>query len=149
MEKLAMPLSLLRKALKSLELAFEVIKDAQRIGNPNLILAAEDSIIQRFEYSYDSFWKFFKNYLEIIYDEQNVNSPKKVFRDCVSKRLFTEKEGSTLIDMADDRNVTCHNYDIERVRLILPNIPKYYSLMAAIIDRIVKNKEFSKPDYLK
>lgn len=52
MEKLKLPLSLLHKTLKTLHSAFEVLEEAKAIGNERLTLAAEDSIIQRFEYCY-------------------------------------------------------------------------------------------------
>lgn len=135
MEKLKVPLSLLHKTLKTLESAFEVLEEAKIIQNKGLILAAQDSIIQRFEYCYDSFWKFFKKYLELIYTLEDINSPKKVFRACVKLQLCSEFEGEILIDMADDRNETTHNYDIEKVRIILSDIPLYYTTMVTILRR--------------
>lgn len=95
---------------------------ALKLNDDGLVLAAQDSAIQRFEYSYDSFWKFFKLYFEKNYNLENMNSPRAVFRMCVEKRLCSEDEGLLLIKMLDDRNITIHNYDAMRVREIYPNI---------------------------
>src|SRR5262249_16944211 len=128
---------LLNKALKSLENSFTVVEEAKRTESNNLILAAQDSTIQRFEYSYDSFWKFLKKYFELKHDLQDLNSPKSVFRACVKLQLCTELEGKILIEMADARNETSHNYNIESVRLIFPNIFKYYQCMTNILKQIL------------
>ena len=69
--------------MRSLQNGFLVAERLQALGDPEFDLAAEDSIIQRFEYTYESFWKFLKKYLELIRNAENVNSPKNVFRACV------------------------------------------------------------------
>lgn len=46
-----------------------------------------------------------------------------------------------LINMADSRNETSHKYSIESVRLILPNIPKYYFCMITILKRLDLEKK--------
>lgn len=136
MESLKISSQLLKKTLTTLHQAFDVIKEAERTGSKSLVLAAQDSIIQRFEYSYDAFWKFLKKYLEITYSVQDIHSPRSVFRTCVKNQICTEDEGSILLDMIDDRNETSHNYDIEKVRSILPDIPKYYTVIVVILERI-------------
>lgn len=136
MEKLTLSLNLLHKTLNTLKNAFDVLEEAKALQHEGLILAAEDSIIQRFEYCYDSFWKFFKKYLELVYTLDDINSPKKVFRACVKLKVCSELEGEILIDMADDRNETTHNYDIEKVRIILSDIPLYYNTMVTILKRL-------------
>lgn len=84
----------------------------------------------------DSFWKFFKRYIETYHALEDINSPKKVFRNCVKLQLCSELEGEILINMADDRNETTHNYDIEAVRAILSDIPLYYNTMLSIINNL-------------
>ena len=133
MEELILPLALLKKALASLNDAFKVFDEVTLLKNKRLTLAAEDSIIQRFEYCYDSFWKVFKKYLELRYALEDINSPKKVFRSCVKLQLFSESEGEILINMADDRNETCHTYDLEKVRIILADVPLYYQTMVSVL----------------
>lgn len=136
MEKLVLKYQLLFKALISLENSFEVEKLAQKINDSRIVLAAQDSIIQRFEYTYDSFWKFLKNFLEEKYNFEDINSPRSVFRACIHQQLCTEDEGEILLKMIGDRNETTHNYDIVQVRKILPNIGEYYQVMHNVIKKI-------------
>lgn len=124
---------LLSDALKTLSDSFAVEKRAENLGDLGLILAAKDSTIQRFEYSYDSFWKFLKLYFEKKYNLENVNSPRSVFRTCVEKNICSEPEGILLFKMIDDRNITSHNYNAAKVREIFPNILEYYELILKIL----------------
>ncbi len=140
MEKLNISLAIVHKTLKTLENAFEILEEAKATNNEGFILAAQDSIIQRFEYCYENVWKFFKKYLEITYSLEDISSPKKVFRACVKFRLCSESEGQILIDMADDRNETTHTYNIEKVRIILSDIPLYYTTMVTILNKLEKEK---------
>ena len=63
MEKLKLDLEQLNKALKTLNDSFAILQEAQKMKHQGFIDAAKDSIIQRFEYSYEQFWKFLKKYL--------------------------------------------------------------------------------------
>ncbi len=101
-----------------------------------LIEATEDSCIQRFEYCFDSFWKFLKRYLETYHELENINSPRAVFEGCVKQRLCSEQQGEQLIAMLEDRNVTTHTYDADKVRRIFPRVLEYYSLMKTIVDSL-------------
>lgn len=136
MEELDISHIVLQKSLKSLHGALNYSNRINTSGDLEAILAAEDSIIQRFEYSYEGFWKFLKKYLERVHDIQDINSPKVVFRTSVKMKLCTEEEGVTLITMANNRNETSHTYSIEAVRLILPRVPQYYSCMIIILQRL-------------
>ena len=134
MEEITISYDLLCKALITLQESFDVTKKAQKLDDASLLLATQDSTIQRFEYSYDSFWKFVKRYLEKFLDiQENINSPKSVFRTMIKLNLCSPQEGEILLAMADDRNITSHNYSIEEVRKILPNIPNYYTCMKKIL----------------
>jgi len=136
MDKLMLSRLLLDNALATLADSFVAEKEALSINNHRLILATQDSTIQRFEYSYDSFWKFLKIYFEQKFNLENTNSPRSVFRTCVERQICSESEGKILLAMIDDRNKTTHNYNAAQVREIYPNIPKYYDVMIKIITLI-------------
>ncbi len=136
MEKLTLSRSLLTNALATLADSFIAEEEAVDLGNNRLILAAQDSTIQRFEYCYESFWKFLKLYFEKKFNIEDVNSPRSVFRMCVEKELCTESEGFVLLAMLEDRNKTTHNYNAAQVRDIYPNISSYYALMIKILTPI-------------
>lgn len=135
MERLELDLVQLNKALKTLESALILQKEVIAARHQAMILAAEDSVIKRFEYTYEAFWKFLKKYLEQLRDVQDINSPRKVFYAAVKHELCTSDEGDIFLDMLDDRNATAHTYNIESVRLILSDVPRYCSVMASAISR--------------
>lgn len=133
MEKLKLDLVQLKKALKTLEDSLNLQQEVSAMDNKKILLAAEDSIIQRFEYSYESFWKFLRKYLELIHHLKDIDSSKKVFRACVKVGLCTLKEGNIFVNMANGRNETSHTYSIETSRVILSVVPQYYSAMIAVV----------------
>lgn len=90
MEELKKAHSLTIAALKTLKASFDIAQLAEEENREGFILAAQDSMIQRFEYSYDSFWKFLKRYLEREFESEDINSPKKVFRECVKNGICTQ-----------------------------------------------------------
>ena len=139
MERLKLDLIQLNKALNTLAKSFTTAQELTKTNNQDFILAAEDSIIQRFEYSYESFWKFIKKYLAIKHNLEDINSPRKVFHACVSMEVCTLEEGNTFLDMVEDRNETSHTYNIESTRIILSDVPIYFSAMIVVVERF--NKE--------
>lgn len=63
--------------------------------NERLFKGMRDSIIQRFEYCTDFFWKILKLYLEDI--EKVVlpsYSPREIIREAVTIKMISEREGS-------------------------------------------------------
>ena len=139
MEKLELDLIQLTKALRSLHDALMLQSESFVISRHDLLLAAEDSTIKRFEYSYDSFWKFLKRYIEQKHNIQDLKSPKKVFLCSVNLGICSLDEGNIFIDMADSRNETSHTYNIEASRLILSFIPGYQAAMLAVTNRVGQN----------
>lgn len=96
-----------------------------------------DSTIKRFEYSIDTFWKFLKLYLE---KKQSVvfqpPAPREVIRVAWQTGLMIEEEYDVLFKCVADRNLIAHSYNESLADQIEMRIPKYYSTMKAIIDRI-------------
>ena len=135
MEKLKLHLIQLNKALITLKKAFEVAEKLALTNDIDFIAASEDSIIQRFEYTYENFWKFLKKYLETTYKTEDINSPRKIFAACVRVKICTLEEGNLFLDMAEDRNETSHTYNIESARKILPDIPEYYMIILSVVER--------------
>lgn len=140
MERLRLDLEQLNKALKTVEDSFRVIQDAEKTGNIEFVLAAEDSTVQRFEYTYETFWKFLKKYMELTYGLQDLKSPRQVFRASVGVEICTLDEASTFLDMADGRNETSHTYNIESSRAVLADIPGYCETMMGVVKRFNQSK---------
>ena len=128
MERLELKIEDAKKALTSLN---EVMKEPYSIF-------IRDATIKRFEYTFDTFWKFLKEYLKtskgII-----VNSPKDSFREIFSLGFTSEEETKQLLEMTDSRNETVHTYKKEVAEVIYKNIKGYAMLMEQVLTKINPN----------
>jgi nucleotidyltransferase substrate binding protein (TIGR01987 family) len=97
-----------------------------------------DSIIQRFEYSIDAFWKILKEYLEFNNLETS-GSPKSIMRLAFAAKLITSHECDLFIDMLEDRNSTSHAYNVNIAEEISHKASDYYFLMASVTKKIQQN----------
>ena len=93
----------------------------------------QDSLIQRFEYSVDTVWKYLKEYLYVKKGVEEVH-PKSIFRECLKAKLINKEESEQLIKMVDDRNLTSHTYNEILAKDIGSRIPKHYKLMQKLMD---------------
>lgn len=107
-----------QKALDTLDRALEQEKNE----------FIRDSIIQRFEYSVELFWKMIKEYL-YEYENIEVKSPNQTIREGRNVNIFTETEVEYALEMIHDRNQLSHAYDEEVAENISENIPEYTSFM--------------------
>lgn len=124
----------LTKALETLEESLLIISDPQ---NQRLYDSLRDSVIQRFEYSIDTFWKFLKIYMqEKEKIDLEVSSPRIILRHAETVGLIDKELHKVLIDCLADRNLTSHVYNEETADSILKNIPIYYKTMKSIIDNL-------------
>jgi len=140
MEKLRLKYEVATKALKSLQIMIVWIErdvpsfDFSKVDPEDENFKVwRDSLIQRFEYSVDTVWKYLKEYL---WRKRGVEQthPKPVFRECFKVGLINEQETEKLIDMIDDRNITSHAYKESIANKVGINIPIYYKLMKKLLD---------------
>ena len=86
MDKLNQKHEQLAQALVSLDKAistFTMLKKEKKAYNPNMTYEEElrthrDSVIQRFEYTIDLFWKYIKKYLEEAHVLSGIKIPGEV-----------------------------------------------------------------------
>lgn len=133
MERLKQRYMLTQKALVTLDKA--VLDFSHSKPNDPYFMALRDSLIQRFEYSIDTLWKFLKLYLEIKHGMEAMASPKSVFKACLNVQIIDDKEYTVCIKMIDDRNMTSHAYLEELAQEISNAIPTYYPILKEILNR--------------
>ncbi|MFH1461906.1 MAG: nucleotidyltransferase substrate binding protein [bacterium] len=92
--------------------------------------------IQSFEFCIDLLWKFLKLYFYKISGKELENSPKPIFRHCLSAKLTNEKETKQLLKMVDDRNPSSHTYHEAIAEEINNRIENNYKLLQIISQRI-------------
>jgi nucleotidyltransferase substrate binding protein (TIGR01987 family) len=114
--------------------AEKALNTLKEILNEPFSVIVRDASIQRFEYTFEAFWKFIKGYLK---EKEGVvaNSPKACFREIFSLGFSSEKETVQLQDMTDKRNDTSHTYKEEVAQSIYNNIKNYCLLMEKVLDK--------------
>ncbi len=122
--------------LEKLNLAYNSLKEMIEFGNTaNISLekfdeALRDSIIKKFEYTFELSWKTIKAYLEEEGYEE-MSSPRKVLKQAFESNIITDEE--VWSNMLEARNSTAHTYDEEK---------------AIYYEDVIKNKYIKKLDEL-
>src|SRR3990167_1472976 len=121
MERIKERYAIFLSALTTLEKSLN--KFTTRPSNHEDYEELRDSVIQRYEYTIDTFWKFLKSYLEVIHGTAPVGSPKAVIKNAFDVKIVSPQEYEQLIRMIDDRNLTSHAYNIDVAEEISEAIP--------------------------
>lgn len=114
--------------------ALNALGTLQEIAKEPFSVIVRDAAIQRFEYTFEAFWKFIKEYLKVK-EGVIANSPKACFREIFSLGFSTEEETVQLQEMTDKRNDTSHTYKKEVAQSIYNKIEEYSLLMARLLDK--------------
>jgi nucleotidyltransferase substrate binding protein (TIGR01987 family) len=101
----------------------------------NLIEAINAGVVKNFELTYETGWKFLKEYLFIIHNRE-ILSPKAVFRACEELELFPQSILNELITLADARNETTHIYSKILAQEVCNSIEKHYQVFGKILEII-------------
>lgn len=96
-----------------------------------------DSIIQRFEYTTELFWKFLKEYLFEI-ENIEVLSPNNTMRECRNTGIFSEEETEYAIGLMKDRNLSSHAYNEDLANTIVSKIDDYAIFMQNTYKKLEK-----------
>ncbi len=144
MAKINQKISTINQALETLKKGIELFHeyeitmiDSASEKNEQIFLAMRDSMIQRFEYCTDLFWKVLKVYLEEVEKvDIPILSPRGVIRETVKVKTISESEGQECMEMVKSINQTSHIYHEEVAEKIAQDIPDYYKLMQTIVGRI-------------
>lgn len=114
-------------------------QDAQRALNTLKEITEEpfsvivrDATIQRFEYTFEAFWKFIREYLK---EKEGLvaNSPKACFKEIFTLGFAGEEETVELQEMTDKRNDTSHTYKEAVAQSIYEKIKDYALLMERVL----------------
>lgn len=147
METVSQKLTVLFEALETLKEGIEFFDeyDAMALMSPTdknerIAISMRDSMIQRFEYCTDLFWKTLKLYLEDTEKiDVSINSPRGIIREATKAKVISEEEGDVCMEMIECRNKTLHAYHELMAEEIAIQIPGFYDLMKIIANRIQGN----------
>ncbi len=104
---------------KQLEKAYKRFEDAVSQERNEFV---QDSVIQRYEFTFELFWKVGKFYLEIQWIQ--VNSPRAVMKSLYEIGVIDDVD--LFLDMMEVRNLSSHIYDEEKSNEIYDFITKNY-----------------------
>ncbi|HLB57354.1 MAG TPA: HI0074 family nucleotidyltransferase substrate-binding subunit [Gammaproteobacteria bacterium] len=107
-------------ALLQLENALNEPLDKKRL--------ALDATIQRFEFSYELFWKI----LKVLLEQEGIeaNTPRQVFQEAYRARWLDNEQ--LWLEMMKDRNTTTHVYNEKIALEIYQHIKTYFPFMKKI-----------------
>lgn len=137
MEKLRKKYNSLKKIHNGLATSIQRYREALADKNVDSETREErrDSLIKRFELTYDLLWKYLREYI-IAEKGITVDSPRKVFQECLVLGLTNAEETRELIDLVEDRNLTAHVYDIDLANKVAADIQKHHDVIALIIKKV-------------
>ena len=147
MEKINQKLTTMIEALGTLKESINLFDDYQTSyaqeptkKNELLFKGLRDSMIQRFEYCTDLFWKVLKIYLQDVEKvELPTFAPRGIIREAVKAKTISEEEGEQSIDMVNSRNESSHIYHEEIAENIAQKVPGFYTLLSTVLDRVQKS----------
>jgi nucleotidyltransferase substrate binding protein (TIGR01987 family) len=137
-ERLTLALTTLENAIASFDKigALENHPSFAGIDYVELYRMSRDSMIQRFEFSVDLFWKYLKKYLDEMGKIVDVNAPVPVTKFACNAKIVNEQEAERIIAMINARNITSHKYREEVAEDLSANIPRFHKLMDNIAQRL-------------
>ncbi|CAN5188386.1 hypothetical protein BH09DEP1_BH09DEP1_3390 [soil metagenome] len=118
------------KVYQGLRNSLTIVKK-QDVIESNLKEVVLSGTIKQFELTYETAWKFLKEYLHQMYGPV-VTSPRAVFRTCYEYKILSEKVTEGLLDLVDERNLTVHVYDIATAERICNTIENYFFVFEEI-----------------
>jgi nucleotidyltransferase substrate binding protein (TIGR01987 family) len=125
----------LKLKLREFKQALDTLFKALKVRKSELV---RDSVIKRFEYTYELLWKCAKIFLSDKYGIE-VFSPKDCFRALKKVGLIKERETELFLEMVDDRNEIIHTYKEKFSEYLYKKIKKNYFVMMDNIYKIIKN----------
>ena len=95
-----------------------------------------DSIIKRFEFTFELAWKVMKDYAEYNGYDDMANSPRNAVRLALQMGIISD---TVWMSMLESRNTTAHVYDEEVADTIIDALLGYHNLFVAF-DEVMTNK---------
>lgn len=104
---------------KAFDIYIQAVEEYKK--NPSNILA-HLALVQSFEICFELSWKVLKDYLK----ETGIAAftPRDVIKESFATNII--KNGQIWIDMANDRNASSHEYNMEKINIILERISTDY-----------------------
>ena len=94
-----------------------------------------DSIIKRFEFTFELAWKVMKDFAEYNGYEDMANSPRNAIRLAMQMGIISD---TAWMSMLESRNTMAHVYDEEEADSIVEELSNYHNLLVAFDEEMTK-----------
>ena len=129
-------MSRLQERIENFNRAYEIFTDAvQAYKSDKSAVLMQMALIQSFEICFELAWKILKDYLSAKAVE--VFTPKDTIKSAFNAQIIMN--GQVWIDMANDRNLSSHEYNMEKVNLMLEKISNEYTDELADFNEKIKD----------
>jgi len=135
-ERLEQALKRFKEAINEYETLDSIIAPSHE-HHEAISLGLRDSIIKRFEFSVECFWKYLKLNLEVTQGSET-GGPKNVMRICLSVNFTTPEQTELLLEMLEYRNQTSHIYKEEVAELIAQKAEDHHRIMSEVLKQVQK-----------
>lgn len=93
-----------------------------------------DGTIQRFEFTFELFWKTLTRFLQ--QEGVDTGSPKNTLRHAYRRGLLDQEQ--MWLDILKDRNRSSHVYDAEMAREIFARLPSHYRELRDTFEQLLR-----------
>lgn len=138
-ENIKMALARLDEALEDFDKVHYMRKEdlQDTFDRERLERSLRDSLIQRFEFCIELFWKYLKRYEEeALALVLEVSAPRSVITTACKAKIISERDAEVLLEMLTSRNFTSHLYKEEVAERISSKIPEYCKIMHKYIEAL-------------
>lgn len=137
MKKNELDLTVLKNSFETLTHCY---KDFLAENNENIKIYIKDSCIKRFEYTYESAKKIMNKYLKKEFDKEEKDlTINNIFREMYALGLIENFEN--WVNYREKRNITSHEYNLEKTYIIMDIIPNFIKDTEFLITELEKKLE--------
>ncbi len=122
----------LQNLLDSLGRSLDRLAEALRVPEDQAL--AVDGTIQRFEFTFELFWKTVRRLL--AREGIEANSPKAVLQQAYRSRWLQDE--ARWLQLLEDRNLTSHTYREQLALEIYRRVPAHYAAMREAFETLVR-----------
>ncbi len=122
----------LRQYFMLLENALDRLEETIQKLEKEYSLERQDSLIQRFEFCTELFWKNLKKLL--AYEKILTTTPRDVLAKAYQSMLIDDE--AAWLSMIDDRNTTSHIYQLEVAEIVASHIPGHFAVMKKTYEKL-------------
>lgn len=129
-------MSRLKERIENFDRAYSIFFDAvnaYKKNNKDVLI--QMALVQSYEICFELAWKVLKDYL--LAKNIEVFTPKDVIKTSFNAQIIPN--GQIWIDMANDRNSTSHEYNMDKVNIILEKISTDYTKELADFKEKIKD----------